>query len=58
MVAKGDRVLLVVGGKSVFEVVELVEEDGGRALVQAIADVPGRYPFSARIADLVPAPAD
>ncbi|WP_167837836.1 hypothetical protein [Nocardia altamirensis] len=49
----GDQVLLVVGGQSVFEILEI---DGDNALVQSIeVDVPGRYPFTARLAELVAA---
>ncbi|MFF0613830.1 hypothetical protein ACFYUD_34720 [Nocardia tengchongensis] len=53
MVNVGDRVLLVAGGQSVFEVREI---DGDHAVVEsADADAPGRYPFPARLAHLVPA---
>ncbi|WP_191094447.1 hypothetical protein [Nocardia colli] len=44
--------LLVAGGISVFQVVE-VDED--HALVEPIrTDAPGGYSFPARVADLVP----
>lgn len=47
----GDRVLLVSGGVSVFEILEL---HGDQALVEAIqADAPGRYPFETPIEHLV-----
>ncbi|NEW42509.1 hypothetical protein [Nocardia cyriacigeorgica] len=50
----GDRVLLVVGGVSVFEVRDVL--DPQHALVESVEeDAPGRYPFLARIVDLVPA---
>ncbi|CAM4521202.1 hypothetical protein NONI108955_41855 [Nocardia ninae] len=48
----GDRVRIGVSGVSVFTVVEI---EGDRAVVESIEDVPGRYPWSARVADLVPA---
>ncbi|MFI1919371.1 hypothetical protein [Nocardia sp. NPDC020380] len=52
MVSVGDRVLLVAGGQSVFEVREM---DGDHAIVEsAEVDTPGRYPFPARVANLVP----
>ncbi|MEU4841706.1 hypothetical protein [Nocardia testacea] len=48
----GDRVLLVAGGQSVFEVLEV---DGDRAVVESVqVDAPGRYPFSAPLSALVP----
>jgi hypothetical protein len=53
MVNVGDRVLLVAGGVSVFEVREI---DGDHALVESTeTDSPGCYPFPTRVADLVPA---
>ncbi|MGV9668404.1 hypothetical protein [Nocardia niigatensis] len=56
MVNVGDRVLLVAGGASVFEVREI---DGDTALVESIeTEAPGRYPFPARLAGLVPAQLD
>ncbi|MGY2033124.1 hypothetical protein [Nocardia gipuzkoensis] len=54
MVQVGDKVLLVVSGVSVFQVLEL--EDDTHALVESVLDEPGRYPFSVRIDSLVPAP--
>ncbi|CAM4486744.1 hypothetical protein NONI108955_34270 [Nocardia ninae] len=55
MVDVGDRVL-VAGGASVFEVLEI---DGEHALVESIqADAPGRYPFPARVSELVPVDTD
>ncbi|MGW4774183.1 hypothetical protein ACWEO2_39845 [Nocardia sp. NPDC004278] len=51
MVNVGDRVLLVAGGVSVFQVLE-VEAD--HAIVESVeSDSPGRYPFSVRVAELV-----
>ncbi|PXX52773.1 hypothetical protein DFR70_13021 [Nocardia tenerifensis] len=48
----GDQVLLVAGGISVFQVVEV---EGDHALVAPIqADAPGGYSFPARVAALVP----
>ncbi|MEV6071841.1 hypothetical protein AB0L82_35330 [Nocardia sp. NPDC052001] len=52
MTSVGDRVLLVVGGVSIFEVLDIA---GDTATVQSVADVPGRYPFPARVSALVPA---
>ncbi|WP_146251444.1 hypothetical protein [Nocardia tenerifensis] len=52
MVNMGDQVLLVAGGISVFQVVEV---EGDHALVAPIqADAPGGYSFPARVAALVP----
>lgn len=43
-------------GTTVFEVLETdYESDPDRVLVQAVGDAPGRYPFSYRVADLIPA---
>lgn len=53
MVQVGDKVLLVANGVSVFQVLEL--EDDTHAIVEAVLDAPGRYPFSVRIDSLVPA---
>ncbi|MEU2040436.1 hypothetical protein [Nocardia niwae] len=53
MVQVGDKVLLVAGGVSVFEVLEFEDED--HAVVQAVLDSPGSYPFSVRADSLVPA---
>ncbi|MGY1965523.1 hypothetical protein [Nocardia abscessus] len=53
MVQVGDKVLLVAGGVSVFEVLEFEDED--HAVVQAVLDSPGSYPFSVRTDTLVPA---
>ncbi|MBF6416971.1 hypothetical protein [Nocardia cyriacigeorgica] len=52
----GDRVHLVEGGVSVFEIVEL--EPGGdpaRVKVQPVDPAPGAYPFSTPVKYLVPA---
>ncbi|MEU5763971.1 hypothetical protein [Nocardia sp. NPDC047648] len=53
MVQVGDRVLLVAGGVSVFEILEF--EDDEHAIVQAVLEAPGRYPFSVRTETLVAA---
>ncbi|WP_306355809.1 MULTISPECIES: hypothetical protein [unclassified Nocardia] len=53
VVAVGDRVRLLAGGVSVFEVVEV--RDDGTTLVQAAEDAPGRYPFPTPTVHLVPA---
>ncbi|WP_330185997.1 hypothetical protein OHB26_39520 (plasmid) [Nocardia sp. NBC_01503] len=55
MVNVGDRVLLMVGGVSIFEV---LDSDGETATVQSVDDAPGRYPFPSRVSALVPASAD
>ncbi|WP_433734874.1 hypothetical protein ACQP0C_41865 (plasmid) [Nocardia sp. CA-129566] len=53
MVNVGDKVLLVVGGVSVFEVLEM---DGDRAVVESVEkNAPGCFPFSTEVAILVPA---
>ncbi|MFJ1455194.1 hypothetical protein [Nocardia sp. N2S4-5] len=53
MLEIGQRVRIGERGVSVFEVVEI--EDAAHVLIQyAEADVPGRYPFSMRVQDLVP----
>ncbi|MFE3447060.1 hypothetical protein ACFXNW_28845 [Nocardia sp. NPDC059180] len=50
----GDRVRLVAGGASVFEVRDVL--DPQHALVESVDEnAPGRYPFLARIVYLVPA---
>ncbi|MFE3226043.1 hypothetical protein [Nocardia sp. NPDC059228] len=47
---------LVAGGVSVFEVLAV---EGETATVESVStDSPGRYPFLARAAELVPAQAD
>jgi hypothetical protein len=53
MVHVGDRVRLVAGGISVFEVLELKDDE--HAIVQAVLEAPGRYPFSVRTETLVAA---
>ncbi|WP_280249224.1 hypothetical protein [Nocardia abscessus] len=53
MVQVGDKVLLVASGVSVFELLEFEYED--HAIVQAVLDSPGSYPFSVRADTLVPA---
>ena len=50
----GQQVRLGAGRVSVFNIVS-VDEDAGTAIIEATADAPGKYPFSARLADLVPA---
>ncbi|WP_280484548.1 hypothetical protein [Nocardia cyriacigeorgica] len=52
----GERVRLVAGGVSVFEVREIRSPQ--HAIVESVEDAPGRYPFLARIADLVPADSE
>ena len=53
MVQVGDHVRIHRDGKSVFVVAAI--EDDGRGLVEALGDAPGKYPFSCRLASLVPA---
>ncbi|WP_181062523.1 hypothetical protein [Nocardia cyriacigeorgica] len=48
----GDRVYLVAGGVSVFEVLDI---DGEHALVQSVQEAPGKYPFRTIVSYLVPA---
>ncbi|WP_378733292.1 hypothetical protein [Nocardia brasiliensis] len=48
----GDHVRIGTSGVSVFTVVEI---EGDRAVVESVEDVPGRYPWTVRVADLVPA---
>ncbi|GAA1651883.1 hypothetical protein [Nocardia ninae] len=52
MVNEGDRVRIGTSGVSVFTVVD-IEDD--RAVVESVEDAPGRYPWTVRVADLVPA---
>ncbi|MCM6774406.1 hypothetical protein NDR87_14310 [Nocardia sp. CDC159] len=40
-------------GVSVFRVVAI--EDDEHVLIEAVADIPGRYPFSLRVIDLIAA---
>lgn len=40
-------------GVSVFTIVS-VDEDARTAIIESIADAPGKYPFLARLAGLVP----
>lgn len=47
----GDQVRIGTSGVSVFTVVEI---EGDRAVVESVDDAPGRYPWTARVADLVP----
>ncbi|WP_170312983.1 hypothetical protein [Prescottella subtropica] len=50
----GDHVRIRPGGVSVFTVVSIDDEDG-TALVEAVGDAPGAYPWSAKLTDFVPA---
>lgn len=50
----GDKVRIGESGQSVFEVQE-VDTVEGRALIEAVGDAPGRYPFSMPLDRLVPA---
>ncbi|MEV6562952.1 hypothetical protein AB0M22_45045 [Nocardia sp. NPDC051756] len=52
MANEGDRVRIGTGGVSVFTVVEI---EGDRAVVESVEDAPGRYQWTARVADLVAA---
>ncbi|MGV9676379.1 hypothetical protein ACWDSJ_13950 [Nocardia sp. NPDC003482] len=54
MLEIGSRVRIRPHGVSVFEVVELGEDDE-RVLIQSVDDAPGRYPFSMCVRDLLPA---
>ncbi|BDC70385.1 hypothetical protein KAREA_03000 [Prescottella equi] len=49
----GGRVRIRLGGASVFTIVEVGEDD--RFLIEAVEEAPGRYPFSMKSEDLVPA---
>lgn len=56
MVSVGDRVLLVAGGVSVFEVLEL---DSNSAVVESVEkSAPGCFRFRTEVAALVPADSD
>jgi hypothetical protein len=50
----GDRVRIVEGGASVFEVQE-IDEAEGRAVIKAVEDTPGSYPWSVTLERLRPA---
>ncbi|WP_280336070.1 hypothetical protein [Nocardia wallacei] len=53
MLEIGQRVTIGARGVSVFEVVEIADDT--HVVVQAVEPgVPGRYPFSMRVQDLVP----
>jgi len=45
---------IVTGGVSVFTIVS-VDEDAHSAIIESTADAPGKYPFPAKLANLVPA---
>lgn len=49
----GDRVRIRPAGASVFTIVGTGEDD--RFLIESVEDVPGRYPFSMKPDDLIPA---
>ncbi|MFH5211735.1 hypothetical protein [Antrihabitans spumae] len=53
MIQVGELVKIHHEGSSVFAVQELRED--GRALVEAVDDVAGRYPFTVNTSALVPA---
>ncbi|BDU00967.1 MULTISPECIES: hypothetical protein [Nocardia] len=53
---EGSLIHLVAGGVSVFRIIEVgVDGDPSKALVQAVADTPGTYPFPTDLAYAVPA---
>ncbi|MEG8177488.1 hypothetical protein GZH49_02935 [Nocardia terpenica] len=52
MVVVGDHVRLVPGGVSIFEVVEVVDDEHAIVIAADTAS-PGRYPFEAQIRYLV-----
>ncbi|MBF6522823.1 hypothetical protein IU411_21345 [Nocardia farcinica] len=47
-----DQVRIRPAGVSVFRILELDDE---HALIESVDDVPGRYPFSVPLTDLIPA---
>lgn len=49
----GQQVRIGTGGVSVFEIVS-VDADAGAAIVRAVADTPGSYPWPTLLASLVP----
>ena len=51
---KGDHVRIGADGVSVFTIVS-VDEDAHSAIIESTADAPGKYPFPAKLANLVPA---
>ena len=50
---QGDQVRIGTGGVSVFTLVS-VDEDADPAIIESTADAPGKYPFPAKLATLVP----
>lgn len=48
----GHLVRIRPNGVSEFRILEIVDD---RALIQSPLDVPGAYPFSLRLTDLIPA---
>ena len=51
---QGDQVRIGAGGVSVFTIVS-VDGDARTAVLESTADAPGKYPFPAKLANLVPA---
>ncbi|MEU3015582.1 hypothetical protein [Nocardia asteroides] len=51
----GDLVRIRPNGTSEFRILEIVDD---RALIQSTLDVPGAYPWSMRLTDLIPASSD
>ncbi|MFF7941529.1 hypothetical protein ACFZC5_17600 [Nocardia gamkensis] len=53
---EGSLIHLVAGGVSVFRIIEVgLDGDPSKALVQAVADTPGTYPFPTDLTYAVPA---
>ncbi|MGW4719457.1 hypothetical protein [Nocardia sp. NPDC004260] len=53
---EGSLIHLVAGGVSVFRIIEIgVDGDLTKALVQAVADAPGSYPWPTDLTHAVPA---
>ncbi|WP_159848684.1 hypothetical protein [Nocardia sp. CY41] len=53
---EGSLIHLVAGGTSVFRIIELgVDGDPTKALVQAVGDGPGTYPWTTDLTYAVPA---
>lgn len=50
---QGDHVRIGTEGVSVFTIVS-VDEDAHTAIIESTADAPGKYPFPAKLAGLVP----
>jgi len=53
-VQKGDQVRIGTEGVSVFTIVS-VDEDAHSAIIESTTNAPGKYPFPAKLANLVPA---